>query len=153
MVNTLIAMASGKEILLLDEPVLGFDPVMRKIFYDLLQESCAEKSKTVIISTHIIDDIEKAAQEVLIIDRGRLVLFCGMNEVDEKAYRVVGPAETVKAATEGLRVIGETTAGGFLSRYIYDQRIQGGESCSVSSLGLQEFFIGLVGGKDEKGDM
>jgi ABC-2 type transport system ATP-binding protein len=112
MASTLIALSSGKEILLLDEPVLGFDPVMRKTFYELLQECCAEKPKTVIVSTHIIDEIEKVAQRLIIIDKGQLVLFCDMSEVDEKAYSILGPAEAVKEATEGLRVIGETTAGG-----------------------------------------
>jgi ABC-2 type transport system ATP-binding protein len=103
----------------------------------------------VIISTHIIDEIEKAAQRVLIIDKGRPVLFCDMAEVDEKAYSVTGPAEAVKAATEGLRVLREITAGGFLSRYVYDRRIEEGGNCSVSTLGLQEFFVALVGDERE----
>jgi ABC-2 type transport system ATP-binding protein len=114
-----------------------------------LQECCAEKPKTVIVSTHIIDEIAKVAEQ-LIIDKGQLVLFCDMNEVDEKAYSVVGLADVVKAATKGLRVLGETIAGGFLSRCIYDRRIEGDEGYSVSSLGLQDFFIGLVGGENEK---
>jgi ABC-2 type transport system ATP-binding protein len=145
MASALIALSSGKEILLLDEPVLGFDPVMRKTFYELLQECCAEKPKVVIVSTHIIDEIEKVAEKLIIINNGKLSLFCDMSEVDEKAYSVIGPAEAVNTATAGLRVIGETTAGSFLSRYIYDNRIEGGDGYSVSTLGLQEFFIGLVG--------
>jgi ABC-2 type transport system ATP-binding protein len=148
MANTLIALASGKEILVLDEPVLGFDPVMRKIFYEMLQESQAAKPKTVIVSTHIIDEIAKAAERLIIIDKGQLKLYCDMNEVDEKAYSVIGPAEYVMAATEGLRVISETKAGGFLSRYIYDRRIEASDKYSISGLSLQDFFIGLVG--DEK---
>ncbi|MDR1093861.1 MAG: ABC transporter ATP-binding protein [Clostridiales bacterium] len=148
MASTLIALSSGREILLLDEPVLGFDPVMRKVFYDMLQEAVAAKPKTVIVSTHIIDEIEKVADSLIIIDKGRLVLCCGMAEIDEKAYSVIGPAEPVKAATEGLRVIGETKAGGFLSRYVYDRRVKPSDKYTVSGLGLQEFFIGLVGTED-----
>jgi ABC-2 type transport system ATP-binding protein len=148
MVNTLIALSSGKEILLLDEPVLGFDPVMRKTFYELLQQSCAEKPKTVIVSTHIIDEIERVAERLIIIDKGRLVLFCGMDEIDDKAYCVTGLAEFVKDATDELRIIGETKAGGFLSRYVYDRRIPGSDKYSVTALGLNDFFVGLVG--DEK---
>lgn len=149
MTNTLIALASGKEILLLDEPVLGFDPVMRKTFYELLEESCAEKPKTVIVSTHIIDEIEKVAEQLIIIDHGHLVLHCDMMEVDEKAYSVTGVAEQVRAATEGLNVIGETAAGGFVSRYVYDARIEGSDHYAVAALNLQDFFIGLVG--EERG--
>jgi ABC-2 type transport system ATP-binding protein len=153
MASTLIALSSGKEILLLDEPVLGFDPVMRKTFYELLQECCAEKPKTVIVSTHIIDEIEKVAERLIIIDKGRLILFSDMTEIDEKAFSVIGPADAVKTATAGLHVIGETSAGGFLSHYVYDNRIDGSENYSVSSLGLQEFFIGLVGGENAREEM
>ena len=149
MASTLISMSSGKEILLLDEPVLGFDPVMRKTFYELLQESYTKKPKVVIVSTHIIDEIERVAQKLIIIDKGRLVLDCGMQEIGEKAYCVTGPTEFIKAATDGLRVIGETTAGGFLSRYVYDRRIEPSDKYSISALGLQNFFIGLVGGERE----
>jgi ABC-2 type transport system ATP-binding protein len=139
-------MASGREILLLDEPVLGFDPVMRKVFYDLLRESCAGSAKTVIVSTHIIDEIEKTAERLIIINKGRLALFCDMAEFDEKAYCVTGPSESVRAATEGLNVIAETKAGGFISRHVYDRRIEAGGEYSVSSLGLTDFFVSLVGG-------
>ncbi|MDR1615676.1 MAG: ABC transporter ATP-binding protein [Syntrophomonadaceae bacterium] len=152
MVNTIIAMASGKEILLLDEPVLGFDPVMRKVFYDLLLESCEESPKTVIVSTHIIDEIEKTAERLIIIDKGRLTLFCDMTEIDEKAYCVTGVAEAVREATEGLNVIDETKAGGFVSRYIYDRRIEADGKYSVSALGLTDFFVSLVGDEQNNGE-
>jgi ABC-2 type transport system ATP-binding protein len=81
----------------------------------------------------------------MIINKGKLVLFSGMEEIDEKAYSVTGPADKVRKATGKLHVIGETTAGGFLSRYVYDTRIADGEGYSLSSLGLQDFFIHLVG--------
>lgn len=148
MVNTLLALASGKEILLLDEPVLGFDPVMRKNFYEMLQESNAENPKTIIISTHIIDEISKVADQLIIINKGQLVQFCDMNEIDEKAYCVTGPKENVKAATKGMHILSEIKAGGFLSQYIYDRRLPESDKYSISALSLQDFFIGLVG--DEK---
>jgi ABC-2 type transport system ATP-binding protein len=118
---------------------------MRKTFYDLLQNSCEEKEKTVIVSTHIIDEIEKVAQELIILDKGRIKLACPMYEIDEKAYSVTGPAESVSAATDGLRVIGESAVGGFLSRHIFDRRIEPGDPYTIASLGLQDFFVGLVG--------
>ncbi|MCL2575895.1 MAG: ABC transporter ATP-binding protein [Defluviitaleaceae bacterium] len=149
MVNTLIAMSSGKDILILDEPVLGFDPVMRKTFYDLLHESVASKPKIVIVSTHIIDEIAKVAEQLIIINHGKLLLYSDINEIDEKAYSITGPAEYVAAATEGLNVLADTKAGGFLSRYIYDKRIQESDKYSINTLSLQDFFIGLVG--NEKG--
>lgn len=148
MVHTILGMASGKDILLLDEPVLGFDPVMRQTFYDLLQESCAQKPKAVIVSTHLADEMARVAAHLIILHKGRLTLYAGMEEIEEKAYMVTGPAEHVQRATQGLRTLGERQAAGFLSRYIYDRRIHATDQYSVSALGLQDFFIGLVG--DEK---
>ncbi|WP_028560562.1 ATP-binding cassette domain-containing protein [Paenibacillus pinihumi] len=150
MVNTLLGLSSGKEILVLDEPVMGFDPVMRRTFYELLQESCTERPKIVIVSTHLIDEMAQVAEKLIIINKGELVLYTDMNDIDEKAYCVTGPADSVRKATEGLRIIGETKAGGFLSQYVYDNRITGSDKYAVSALGLQDFFIGLVGdGKEE----
>lgn len=149
MVNTLLALSSGKEILLLDEPVLGFDPVMRKNFYEMLQESNSERNRTVIVSTHIIDEIAKVADKTIIIDKGSLVQFCDMNEIDEKVYCVTGPAENVRTATKGLRILNEIKAGGFLSQYIYDERIEESDKYTISALNLQDFFIGLVGDDEE----
>ena len=149
MASTLIALSSGKDILVLDEPVLGFDPVMRKTFYDLLEESCSAKNRTIIISTHIIDEIAKVAERLIIIDKGNLKLYCDMSEVDEKAYCVTGPGENVIAATENLRVIGETKVAGFLSRSIYDRRIEESDKYSITALSLQDFFINLVGEERE----
>lgn len=148
MIHTLLGMASGKDILLLDEPVLGFDPVMRRTFYDLLQESCAQKPKIVIVSTHLADEMTRVAERLIILHKGRLTLYADMDEIGEKAYMVTGLAEHVQQATQGLRTLGEQQAGGFLSRYIYDRRIGATDKYSVSTLGLQDFFIGLVG--DEK---
>ncbi|GHU18358.1 ABC transporter ATP-binding protein [Spirochaetia bacterium] len=155
MVNTLIALASGREVLLLDEPVLGFDPIMRKTFYDMLQESTrqgrgAEKQRTVIVSTHIIDEIARVAERLIIIEKGRPLLFCGIEEIDEKAYSVTGPVDAVKAATKGLNIIAETRAGGFLSHSVYDRRIGESGNYSIAALGLQDFFVSLVGGSTEE---
>jgi ABC-2 type transport system ATP-binding protein len=153
MANTVIALASGREVLLLDEPVLGFDPIMRKTFYEMLQESCAEKRRTVIVSTHIIDEIARVAEQLIIIEKGCPLIFCGIEEIDEKAYSVTGPADAVKAATQGLNIIAETKAGGFLSHSVYDRRIEESDKYSIATLGLQDFFVSLVGGSDSMEEM
>lgn len=149
MVNTLLALSSGKEILLLDEPVLGFDPIMRKNFYEMLQESNADNSKTIIVSTHIIDEISKVANQTIIIHKGKMIQFCDMTELDEKAYCVTGLDELVRTATKGLRILSEMKVGGFLSQYIYDVRVPQSDNYSITVLSLQEFFIALVGNEKE----
>jgi len=148
MVNTLLALSSGKDILLLDEPVLGFDPVMRRTFYAMLGQCCAGQEKTVIVSTHIIDEIEKTADHLIVIDKGKVILFCDLTEIDEKAYTVTGLADDVVAATQGLTVLDETTVGGFLSRSVFDTRIPQNDKLKISAMSLSDFFVALVGDKE-----
>jgi len=148
MVNTLLALSSGKDILLLDEPVLGFDPVMRRTFYDMLSQCCEGNDKTVIVSTHIIDEIEKTADRLIVIDKGQVILFCDLTEVDEKAYSVTGLADDVVDATQGLRILDEKTVGGFLSADVFDRRIPTKDNLTISALTLSDFFVALVGDKE-----
>lgn len=147
MANTILGMASDVPVLILDEPVLGFDAIMRKTFYQLLGESCAQKPKIVIVSTHLIDEIAGVASRLVILDKGSILLHTDINEIDEKAYSVTGPADAVLAATKGLNVLAQRKVGGFVSLSIYDNRIADGSAYNIQALGLQEFFISLVGGE------
>ena len=75
MVSTIICLASNKEVILLDEPVLGFDAIMRVEFYDMLTESFQKHPRMIIVSTHIIEEIAKTIQKLIIIDKGSIRFF------------------------------------------------------------------------------
>lgn len=91
MVSTIICLASSKEVVLLDEPVLGFDAIMRVEFYDMLRESFQKHPRIIIVSTHIIEEIAKTIQKLIIIDSGS-VLFFGAPPEDLQDFfiRMVG---------------------------------------------------------------
>ncbi|MGG0646347.1 ATP-binding cassette domain-containing protein [Bacillus mycoides] len=145
MVNTILGMASNKDVIILDEPVLGFDAITRKNFYDLLQECNDQKPKIIIVSTHLIDEISRVAGKLLIIDKGELKLYADTNDIDEMAYSVTGPVDVVEQVTKGLNIIGVKNVGGFVSQYVFDKPIEDTETVIISPLGLQDFFISLVG--------
>ncbi|MFG0217096.1 ATP-binding cassette domain-containing protein [Brevibacillus porteri] len=145
MVNTILGMASNKAVIILDEPVLGFDAITRKNFYDLLQDCNEQKQKVIIVSTHLIDEISRVAEKLLIIDQGELKLYADTTDIDEMAYSVTGPAKVVEQLTQGLHIIGAKKVGGFVSQYIFDKPIEDTDMVMVSPLGLQDFFISLVG--------
>ncbi|MCQ6528338.1 ABC transporter ATP-binding protein [Bacillus mycoides] len=145
MVNTILGMASNKDVIILDEPVLGFDAITRKNFYDLLQECNEQKPKIIIVSTHLIDEISRVAGKLLIIDKGELKLYADTNDIDEMAYSVTGPVDVVEQVTKGLNIIGVKNVGGFVSQYVFDKPIEDTETVIISPLGLQDFFISLVG--------
>lgn len=75
MVSTIICLASNKSVILLDEPVLGFDAIMRVEFYEMLAESFEKHPRIIIVSTHIIEEIASTIQKLMIMDRGNILFF------------------------------------------------------------------------------
>lgn len=75
MVSTIICLASSRKVILLDEPVLGFDAIMRVEFYELLKESVQKHPRIIIESTHIIEEIARTIQKLIIIDKGSIRFF------------------------------------------------------------------------------
>lgn len=147
MVSTIICLASSKAVILLDEPVLGFDAIMRVEFYDMLTESFKKHPRIIIVSTHIIEEIAKTIEKLIIIDRGSIRFFDTLQSVEAKAFSVSGLQRDVEAATRGLNVIGQSTVGGLVTSYIFDTPPQESASIEVRPLPLQDFFIQMVGHK------
>lgn len=144
MVSTIISLASCRSVILLDEPVLGFDVIMREEFYNMLEESFRDYPRTIISSTHIIEEIAKAVNGLIVLDEGRIKFFDTLQSVESKAYSVSGLRKDVEEATAGLRKIGEQDVGGLLSAYIFDNPPSPSEKLEIRKLSLQEFFIQLV---------
>ena len=147
MVSTIICLASNKDVILLDEPVLGFDAIMRVEFYDMLTESFKKHPRIIIVSTHIIEEIAKTIEKLIIIDRGSIRFFDTLQSVEAKAFSVSGLQRDVEAATRGLNVIGQSTVGGLVTSYIFDTPPQESAMIEVRALSLQDFFIQMVGHK------
>lgn len=147
MVSTIICLASSKDVILLDEPVLGFDAIMRVEFYDMLTESFKKHPRIIIVSTHIIEEIARAIEKLIIIDKGSIRFFDTLQSVETKAFSVSGLQSEVEAATRGLKVIGQDTVGGLVTCCIFDTPPQESASIEVRPLSLQDFFIQMVGHK------
>lgn len=147
MVSTIICLASNREVILLDEPVLGFDAIMRVEFYDMLAESFEKHPRIIIVSTHIIEEIAKTIEKLIIIDRGSILFFDTLRAVETKAFSVSGLQGDVEAATQGLKVIGQDTLGGLVTRYIFDRPPEPAAQIEICPLSLQDFFIQMVGHK------
>ena len=147
MVSTIICLASNKEVILLDEPVLGFDAIMRVEFYDMLTESFQKHPRIIIVSTHIIEEIAKTIQKLIIIDKGSVRFFDTLQSVETKAFSVSGLQKDVEPATRGLHVIGQDAVGGLVTSYIFDNPPEQAASLEIHPLSLQDFFIQMVGHK------
>ncbi|MDR1024861.1 MAG: ABC transporter ATP-binding protein [Treponema sp.] len=147
MLTSILTLANNSRVILLDEPTLGFDAIMRDQFNTLLLESYSAHPRVIIVSTHLIDEIAKVTERLIIINHGRILVETGIENIDEKAYTLTGPAQAVLPLLGGLNCIGRTTAGSIMAAHIYDNRITPPNGVTTDRLSLQDFFINLVGGK------
>src|SRR5438132_3848419 len=101
-----LVMAIDAKLLVLDEPTLGLDILYRKQFYDSLLNDYFDKSRTILMTTHQVEEIENVLTDVMFINRGRIVFDCSMEEVESRYVEVkVRPEQA--AAARGLKPINE----------------------------------------------
>ncbi|MGP6178262.1 ABC transporter ATP-binding protein [Microbacterium sp. A196] len=96
-VGVIIGLASRAEITFFDEPYLGLDAVARQIFYDRLLEDYAEFPRTIILSSHLIDEVSNLIEHVIVIDNGQILMNEDTDAVRDRAVTVIGDAANVDA--------------------------------------------------------
>ena len=148
MVTILVAMASKAEFTFLDEPVAGLDVVAREQFYQLLLEEYTETGRTFVLSTHIIEEAADVMEEVIILDRGKILLKENTQELVDRARYVTGLADQVDGATAGLPChhvenIGRSKAVTVLLPE--GENLNPGYDVTVQPVNLQKLFVALCG--------
>ena len=103
-VGIVIGLASRAELTLFDEPYAGLDAVARQLFYDRLLAEIAEHPRTVVLSTHLVDEVADLLEHVVMLDRGRVVLDAPADDVRGGAVTVNGPATAVEDFVSGRPV-------------------------------------------------
>jgi ABC-2 type transport system ATP-binding protein len=93
-----LVMAIDAKLLVLDEPTLGLDILTRKQFYETLLNEYFDEQRTILVTTHQVEEIEHILTDLLFIDRGRIVLDATMDEVQESYAQVAVRPEQVEAA-------------------------------------------------------
>ena len=95
-----IIMAIDARLLVLDEPTLGLDILYRKQFYESLLNDYFDGTRTIVVTTHQVDEIQDVLTDLMFIDRGRIVLECSMEEFEQRYFEVMvnpGQVETARA--------------------------------------------------------
>jgi ABC-2 type transport system ATP-binding protein len=102
MVHLALTMAIDARLLVLDEPTLGLDILARRGFYDALLNDYMDDTRTILITTHQVEEVENLLTDVLFIDKGRIVLDCSMEEIAAR-YAAISVAEEDLAAARAER--------------------------------------------------
>jgi len=109
-----VVMAIDARLLVLDEPTLGLDILYRKQFYDSLLNDYFDRSRTIVVTTHQVEEIQDVLTDLMFLDRGRIVLSCSMEEFESRYAELLVRPEQLDAA-RGLgpiyerSVLGRTT--------------------------------------------
>jgi ABC-2 type transport system ATP-binding protein len=140
-----LVMAIDAKLLVLDEPTLGLDILYRKQFYDSLLNDYFDRSRTIVVTTHQVEEVQDILTDLMFIDRGRIVLECGMEEFESRYAEVTVHPERVAAA----RALGPIHERQLLGRSIllFDRanRQQLAALGEVRTPGIADLFVAVMG--------
>jgi ABC-2 type transport system ATP-binding protein len=140
-----LVMAIDARLLVLDEPTLGLDILYRKQFYDSLLNDYFDRSRTIVVTTHQVEEIQDVLTDLMFINRGRIVLNCSMEEFESRYLEVQVLPEQV-AAARALRPMHERQVLG-RSILLFD----GADRQQLAALGevrkpsIADLFVAVMG--------
>ena len=143
-----LVMAIDARLLVLDEPTLGLDILYRKQFYDSLLNDYFDRTRTIVVTTHQVEEIQHVVTDVMFIDRGRIVLDCRMDDFELRYAEVMVPSAQVTAA-RALNPIHERQVFGrsimLFERVDRDRLAALGE---VRSPSIADVFVAVIGSRN-----
>ena len=142
-----LVMAIDARLLVLDEPTLGLDILYRKQFYDSLLNDYFDRTRTIVVTTHQVDEIQDVLTDVMFINRGRIVFTCSMEEFESRYVEVTLNPEQV-AAARSLRPMHERQVFG-RSILLFDRvdREQLAALGEVRTPSIADLFVAMLGNK------
>jgi ABC-2 type transport system ATP-binding protein len=140
-----LVMAIDAKLLVLDEPTLGLDILYRKQFYDSLLNDYFDRSRTILVTTHQVEDIQHVLTDLMFVNRGRIVLDCSMEEFESRYLEVMVHPEQV-AAARSLKPMHERHVLG-RSILLFDRadRQQLSPLGEVRTPSIAELFVAVMG--------
>lgn len=147
-IGIVLGLASRAPLTFFDEPYLGLDAVARRMFYDALLHDFSEHPRTIVLSTHHIDEVANLLEHVVILDQGKVLLDADTDELHDAALTVSGRADEVDAFITGREVLEHTRLGSLatatLSARDGDERAARHAGLDISPVSLQALFVHLT---------
>ncbi|HKL79282.1 MAG TPA: ABC transporter ATP-binding protein [Mobilitalea sp.] len=144
--KVIIALSVNVPYILLDEPVLGLDANNRELFYRLLIDKYSKNPCTIVVSTHLIEEVSNVVENVIIIKKGKIIKNETRDELLTKGYTISGAADKIDSYVVGRSVIGTDILGGFKSAYILGEpdKTQLPQGLEITKMDLQKLFVQLT---------
>jgi ABC-2 type transport system ATP-binding protein len=148
--GVIIGLASRAPLTIFDEPYLGLDAVARQIFYDRLLADYAAHPRTVVLSTHLIDEVGDLLEQVLLLDRGQLVLDEEADALRGQVVAATGPELSVSGFAAGRTELHRERLGGLVRATLHgsfgstDRSLAQALGVEVEPLSLQQFIVRMT---------
>jgi len=145
-----LVMAIDAKLLVLDEPTLGLDILYRKQFYDSLLNDYFDHSRTIVVTTHQVEEVQDVLTDLMFINRGRIVLQCSMEEFDLRYLEVMVNPEQV-AAARALKPIHERSVFGRSVLLFY--HVDRGQLAALGELrrpSIADLFVAVMSDNTEQ---
>ena len=145
-----LVMAIDAKLLVLDEPTLGLDLLFRKQFYESLLNDYFDRSRTIVVTTHQVEEIQQILTDMMFIDKGRIALSCSMEDFETRYTELTARPDSL-AGARALNPIHERTLLG-RTMFLFD----GADRARLAPLGdirtpsIADLFVAVMGGNDQR---
>ncbi|WMJ79110.1 ABC transporter ATP-binding protein [Clostridium sp. MB40-C1] len=141
-----LALSHGADFLIMDEPTSGLDPEIRKELMDILNEFVQEEGKSVFFSTHITSDLERCADEIIIIDKGKVVEQAGKDDLIESYRLIKGSLDDLEKIKEVPFKILDQSRYSFIGITREFEAMQSlNSNIIMEKANLEDIFLAMVG--------
>ena len=141
-----VALSLNVPYVIFDEPVLGLDANHRELFYDLLLKDYEDGERTIIIATHLIEEVANIIEEVVLIDKGKILLQESVERLLETGYSISGITKEVDDYCTDKNVIGCDELGSLKIAYVLGEKtpLPENSNLQISAMNLQKLFVKLT---------
>jgi ABC-2 type transport system ATP-binding protein len=146
-----LVMAIDAKLLVLDEPTLGLDILYRKQFYDSLLNDYFDRSRTILLTTHQVEEIEHVLTDVVFINRGRIVFNRSIEEMESRYLEVSVRPEQLAAARVLKPIHEREVLGRSILLFDHVDRQQLVPLGEVRTAGIADLFVAIIGNQESKG--
>lgn len=148
--SNIIGVCSNSPITIFDEPTIGLDAVNRQEFYNIILDNYIKNPRTIIISTHLINEIDNLLEHVIILNEGKIIVDEELDVIKQKAHYITGDKEELEKL-ESIRNIKPKKIFGNKVAYFYygdfnenDEKVIRNSNIDVGYIGLQDMFVNMT---------